>query len=234
MQMMPRRSVIVFLAILLPFFIKGQEVQFEGKTIAVYFSKKNFTFHDEWRQPLMQFVKAADGEDVDIEDLKRQTIVLLGSLFSSQLAAGIDADSAFFVNENPEMAVGFIAAYDAGSRSVGKPLALLKAADYVLVINPLDLGTYETNSVYVRSNRIINDRNLIRLAEMGFDLFETASGRKIHAADFCYDEKKSTGPDEVLFDFTKAESPSAGFLANLFSLAVENLMTGKEVVCSEE
>ncbi|MBL0020782.1 MAG: hypothetical protein IPP17_31210 [Bacteroidetes bacterium] len=74
----------------------GEVFPLKGKRVAVYFSKKHFTFDDNYRIPLSQFIKSDQGENAEIEDIKLQTLVALGTLFAQQLKKPSAADSTYF------------------------------------------------------------------------------------------------------------------------------------------
>ena len=129
-----------------------------GKKLAVYFTRKHFDFDEHYRIPLSQFVMADKGKEISIEDLKSQTLISLGSLFSSQLQSIIGADTVYFMNAQPSMAKAFMASYDLDSHRMAPIPQLAPGADYVLVINPMVLGSYKTSTVFSRSNRLVTEQ----------------------------------------------------------------------------
>ncbi len=101
-----------------------EEFPLRGKRVAVYFSKKHFSFDDNYRIPLSQFIKSDQGENAEIEDIKLQTLVALGTLFAQQLKKPAEADSTYFLNEFPEMASKFIGSYGSDDHTL-EPLGEL-------------------------------------------------------------------------------------------------------------
>jgi hypothetical protein len=198
----------------------------EGKRVAVYFSRKHFNFDDNYRIPLSQFIRSNEGRDAEIEDIKLQTLVALGSMFSQQLKQPSQADSIYFLNEQPEMASAFLQAYDSEDHSLQDLGNEFLGTDYILVINPLILGSYKKNSVYSHSNRIITEQIIVKTARMRMELFEPSSGNRVSAIETCMDERESQVPNNY-FEFNMEYSITGKFLAHLFSLAVDNLNQGQ-------
>lgn len=202
----------------------------KGKRVAVYFSRKQFNFDDNYRIPLSQFIKADEGQLTEIEDIKRQTLVALGRLFSEQLRIPAQADSVYFLNENPDLGKVFIDHYDSEEGAL-EPLGPgFAGTDYVLIVNPLDLTSYKTSSVYSRSNRIITDQVVVKTARMSLEVFSPATGQRLTRAETCMDERK-TSVTANYFDLHMKASKTGQFLGKLFTLAVQNLNEGKASNC---
>ncbi|MFM2376629.1 MAG: hypothetical protein RLZZ165_1726 [Bacteroidota bacterium] len=213
--------------------VNAQAFPLKGTNVAVYFSKKYFSFDENYRIPLSQFIKSDLGENAEIEDIKTQTLVALGTMFSEQLRAPCQADSTFFLNEIPSLGGEFMRKYNA-EEGLLEPLgAAFAGIDYVLVVNPLVLGSYKTSSVYSRSNRIITEQIVVKTARMNMDLFDTRSGARKSSFETCIDERKSH-PRHLLFEFHMQSSRTGRFLARLFSLAVDNMNTGILTNCEGE
>jgi hypothetical protein len=195
------------------------------KTVAVYFSKKQFTFDDTYRIPLAQFIKSDEGENADIEDIKLQTLVALGTLFSMQLQGPADADSVYFLNEAPDLAMEFIKHYssdDGTLEPLGKAFA---RTDYILVLNPITLTSYKTSSVYSRSNRIVTEQIVVKMAHVALSLFDPKTGQNVQTYVCCIDDRK-TKVGKPFFEFHMQSSRTGQFLAKFFSLAVTQMNEG--------
>lgn len=205
----------------------------KGKTVAVYFSKRQFTFDNNYRIPLSQFIRSDMGHEAAIEDIKTQTLISLGALFSSQLAACTEADSVFFLNENPDLARPFIQGYDAYEHSLSPLGESFADIDYVMVMNPLILGSYTTSAVFTRSNRLITERIINKTARVHLELFDTKGAGLLTAVDACFDERKTPVPQQY-FEFHMEHSITGTFLARLFSLAVFHMNYGLESNCEVE
>jgi hypothetical protein len=201
-----------------------------GKTVAVYFSRKGFNFDDHYRIPLSQFVLADQGREIDIEDLKSQTLVSLGALFSAQLAQATQAKQVYFLNASPDSARSFMEAYDVDSNRLTAMGAALGETDYILVVNPLLLGSYKTSSVYSRSNRIITQQVFKKTARARMELFDPRDGSRMRVTETCVDERAMPKTD-LLFEFHMKNSQTGNFLARLFSVAVTHLNEGSAGNC---
>lgn len=205
----------------------------QGKKVGVYFSRKNFDFDDHYRIPLSQFVMADKGTEISIEDLKSQTLISLGSLFSAQLKGAVAADSVFFLNESPDLARAFMRAYDADTHRLAPIQELSSSIDYILVVNPLILGSYKTSSVYTRSNRLITEQVSVKTARVRIELFDPRTGLLHHISEACMDERFTTVP-QMLFEFHMQNSQTGTFLSKLFSLAVMHLNLGVQSNCESK
>lgn len=201
-----------------------------GKTVAVYFSKKNFTYDDNYLIPLSQFVKAENEVAPTITDLKLQSLVALGNLFSAQLKSALHADSVFFLNENPLLAEKFLSEYKADQHYCGSLDTALSPADYIIVVNPLTLGSFKTSEVYSVSNRIITEQVIKKSGRLRLDVIEPVSGLMVGIYEACWSEQDAP-PATIPFSFQSASSPTGKFLSHLFSIAVNNLNEGKKSNC---
>jgi hypothetical protein len=211
----------------------SQPFPLKGKRVAVYFSKKHFTFDDTYRIPLSQFIKSDAGKNAEIEDIKLQTSVALGSMFAKQLKAPAQADSVYFLNEFPDLANSFIDHYQSDDRSLEPLGGKFEGTDYILVLNPFILSSYKTSSVYSRSNRIITEQVVVKTARVRIELFEPRSGDRRLEYETCIDDRK-TPVRHIAFEFHLESSRTGRFLAKLFTLAVENINTGVHSNCENE
>lgn len=208
------------------------EYPLRAKRVAVYFSKKYFSFDDNYRIPLAQFIKSDAGADAPVEDIKVQTLVALGSLYAQQLKQPSLADSVYFLNEHPELAARFMDSYDADDHSLAPLGGAMDGTDYILVVSPLVLGSYKTASVYSRSNRIITEQIVVKTARMRIELFEPRGGTRVQVYETCIDERKTPVKD-IYFEFHMEFSKTGQFLARLFSLSLHNMNVGKGSSCGD-
>jgi hypothetical protein len=197
-----------------------------GKTVAVYLSRKGFQFDDHYRIPLSQFVLADQGREMDIEDLKSQTLISLGALFSAQLAQATQAKAVYFLNAAPDSARVFMEHFDADSNRLSGMGKALGATDYILVVNPLVLNSYKTSSVYSQSNRIVTRQVYKKAARVRLAVFEPGTGLCARVSETSVDERAmpKTAP---LFEFHMKNSQTGHFLSRLFSVAVTALNEGR-------
>lgn len=108
-----------------------------------------------------------------------------------------------------------------------------QGTDYILVVNPLILGSYKTSSVYSRSNRIITEQVVVKTARIQLELFDPKTGMRKFAFETCMDERKNP-PKKSVFEFHMEASRTGRFLANLFSLAVQNMNAGIKTNCGND
>lgn len=202
----------------------------EGKTIAIYFSKKAFHFDRPYHHFLSQFIGKAEGEDILIDDLKLQSLVAIGERFSSQMAQASSADSAFFLNERPEMARAFIEGYSTVDHEMVPVGASMQGVDLVLVVNPLQLLSKRTPVVLTRSNRLVTTYDYIKHAKLSIELWDPASGKLVRKTESCIQEQKKNLP-EINFDFQGKDSKTGRFLELVFSVAVDRLSAGADSNC---
>jgi hypothetical protein len=229
------RQISLLLGIFLAFMgtVQAQPDQvlpLKGKRVAVYFSKKHFTFDDNYRIPLSQFIKSDEGDKAEIEDIKLQTLVALGTMFAQQLKMPAFADSVYFLNEFPELASHFIENYSSDAHALEPLGSKFDGTDYILVLNPFILGSYKTSSVYSRSNRIITEQVVVKTARIRIELFEPRTGSRRYVFETCIDERK-TPVKEIVFEFHMESSRTGQFLAKLFSLTIQNMNEGKQSNC---
>ena len=229
-----RAFLLVFLVSLLNlgFGQSAEEFPLKGKRVAVYFSKKHFSFDDNYRIPLSQFIKSDQGENAEIEDIKLQTLVALGTLFAQQLKKPAEADSSYFLNEFPEMASKFISSYRSDDHTLEPLGELFAGTDYIMVLNPFILGSYKTSSVYSRSNRIITEQVVVKTARIRIELFEPRTGARRFVFESCIDDRKTPVKD-IAFEFHMQSSRTGRFLAKLFTFAIQNLNQGVENNCQD-
>lgn len=221
----------VLLALWAPANAQGvEEFPLKGKRVAVYFSKKHFNFDDNYRIPLSQFIKSDQGENAEIEDIKLQTLVALGTMFAQQLERPSQADSSYFLNEFPELASKFIESYNSDDHALEPLGQSFAGTDYIMVLNPFILGSYKTSSVYSRSNRIITEQVVVKTARIRIELFEPSTGARRFVFESCIDDRKTSVKSND-FEFHMQSSRTGRFLGKLFTLAVQNMNQGVQNNC---
>ncbi len=202
----------------------------EGKTVAVYFSKKAFHFDRPYHHFLSQFIGKAEGEDILIDDLKLQSLVAIGKRFSSQLANASTADSAFFLNEEPEMARAFIQGYSTDEHDMLPLGAIMEGVDLILVVNPLQLLSKRTPVVLTRSNRLVTTYDFVKHARLSIELWDPTRGQMVRSTESCIQQRKKKLP-KIVFDFQGTESQTGRFLELVFTEAVNRLTAGADSNC---
>lgn len=228
------------LFILLLFFVSGllsaqaqpKPQLLRGKRVAVYLTKKQFNYDDTYLLDLSQFILTHRGEDAVVDNVKLEALIALGELIPNQLEDSLGADSAYFLNEKPELAREFLEHYDMAMGSLtplGKGFA---DTDLILVVSPLVLGHYTVSEVYVRSNRIINEPKRVRTGRLALHFYRPGDGRLVSEFNTCVDMKKENPPQK--FDFHNKKSSTGAFLAHLFSKAFDQVEKGQKEGCEQE
>lgn len=196
---------------------------YAGKTIAIFFSLKHFTFSDDYLLPLSQFIKAEEGKEANVEDIRQQTLIILAEQFCQQAASVLGADSVYFLSGQPQMAQSFMEHYRSSDQTLMPMGESLAGTDLVWVIDPLALGGYQTSSVYARSNRIITEKVIVKTARVESYWFEPRSGAMVSQAIHCFDERKNRVANPH-FQFNNQESPMGFFFAGLFSRVTDQVL----------
>lgn len=202
----------------------------EGKTAAVFLSKKHFTFPENYLLLLSQFIKAEEEKRTDVENIKQSTLILLGEFFCGQSEKVLKADSVYFLSEYPDLARQFLDHYSSDPHYLEPLDGAFGNTDYILVVSPLTLGGYQTSSVYARSNRIITEKIYVKTARMRVDLYDPVTGHLKATFHTCFDDRKSKKPGK-LYNFHNGDSPTGQFLANLFSAFAEQMAAGVKDNC---
>lgn len=224
---------LILLSFILTGTISAQMPDLKGKKVAIYFSKKQFTFDGACLLPLAQFLSASGKPNATSEDIKLHTLIQLGRQMPSQLKFVIGADSVFFLNANPKAAKDFISNYNDAYGEMNGPLGKeFKRVDYVFVINPMQLGAYKTSSVYAYSNRIITEQQDIFTSRINLDIIDTQTGKVVHSKESCFDERETNLPEDNINLHSKT-SRMGKFMGHSFSYLFYNLVNDRISRCPE-
>lgn len=202
------------------------------KAVAVYVSKKQFSYGEHYNHLLSQFIKKDQGDDVMVDDIKLQSLVALGRLFAEQLPEAAKTRSCFFLNAKPELARAFIKQYVPEESKLAPLGASFANLDYILVVNPIVLSTYKSASVYTRSNRLITTYDMVKTGRIKFELYDPKTGQLVRSHNTCMDERGTKVPENY-FSFYNADSKTGKFLSRMFSLGVYHLNQGIADACDE-
>lgn len=213
-----------------PVFAQGPVLPMKDQRVAVYFSKKHFSYNQYFYHDVAQFIKTDAGRDVTIEDSKLQAIIALGALFSDQLAEPTEAKATFFLNGRPDLAREFIRNYQADAKTLSPLPKVAKEVDRILVVNPLELVMKRVPAVLTRSNRLVTTHDLVKTGRVRLDLLDPASGKLVSSTTVCVNDRETFIPNEM-FRFYPEESRMGEFLGKLFALAVTNLNLGESGNC---
>lgn len=225
--------LLVVLCISSPFALQAQTHPLAEKTVAVYFSKKGFTYGQPYHHYLSQFVSSAEGTQVVIDDLKTQSLVAIGTHLSSQLAAATGAKETFFLNERPDLARAFVGAYSSGTHQLDANATAFSDVDLVMVINPLTLYSDRVPVVLTRSNRLITKFDRVKVARLNVELWNPTTGQLVKAQETCIREGR-TDISDLQFDFQSSTSKTGKFLSTVFSVAMQRLASDDLSNCPEE
>lgn len=208
----------------------GSVLPLKGKTAAVYFSKKQFSYNQYFYHDLSQFIKVQAGDKILVQDAKLQSIIAFGSLFAEQLGEASGADSVFFLNAFPDLARKFIRAYDSDERTLQSLGDGMPGVDFILVINPMSLVMRKVPAVLTRSNRLETVYDYVKTGKVEMDMLDPATGRLAGRYAVCVNETTTRIP-ERLFSFYADESRMGDFLGKLFSTLVHYMNLGEPGNC---
>ena len=188
----------------------------KGKKVAVYFSKRQFSFDEEFNTALSQLLIKKNGPGYIIKDLKLETLVLMGERSTSSLATIAEVDSSWFLNGDPEAAKMFINAFNADAQTLSPLSGPFAGTDYVLVVSGVTLGHYKTSSVFVKSNRILTESIQHSSGRVNVQLFYAKNGMLVFSGESCLDEK-DIDSREAGVDLFCEISPAGRFLSALIT-----------------
>ncbi len=186
-----------------------------GKKGAVYLSRKNFSYTQDWLQYLNQFTRLG-GEDIPREDLKLATLVRLGQLLSKELNQQIPGLSILFLNEDPQLSSSWLSVLNTPNGEAPPRIAGLDTFDFILTVESLSLYANQEKSVYSVSNQIRTEKRLVYNLEAMIRITDGANHLKTAVVPLriMTDQIEGLKPR---FDFDNASSPGGVLLAELFS-----------------
>ena len=206
-----------------------EDFSMKGKSVGVYFTRKHFSYDDSYLIPLSQFIKSDQGVSTTVEDIEMQALVSIGRLFVEQADSFLDADSIFFLNENPVYAKIFMNHYNSNDHFLRRTDSL-RGADLIAVVNPFVLGSTKSTTVYTQSNKIITEPVNVKNGRIRVEFFEPATGYLVGVFEACLDEG-NLPRTKVFFNFRNNESPTGRFIAGLFSVLVTNINEKRKSNC---
>ena len=201
----------------------------KGKQVAVYLSKKQFSYDDTYLLDLSQFILSHRGEDAVVDNIKLEALIALGELIPMQLEDSLGVDSAYFMNEKPDLTQEFLDHYDMAMSSLSPLSNGFEDTDLILVISPLVFGHYTKSEVYVRSNRIINEPKRVRTGRLTLNFYRPEDGKLVSTINTCIDMSKQNSI--LKFNFHNKKSPTGNFIARLFSKAFDQIEKGQKEGC---
>jgi hypothetical protein len=193
--------------------LKGQPAP--GKTLAVYISGSQFSYSEDYYLPIAQFLKL--GEDRSWgESEKAELLIRVGERLCDELQQSGKWDSVFFLNGEPRLAKAFLDNWEAGRQKLGSQVLPETAASEILVIEGIELSVRASNSVFIRSNRIISEKKRFFIGEMHFSMYDVQSGTLGIRTRTCMEEKYN-GDVPLILDLFATESRLGNYLSRLFS-----------------
>lgn len=164
----------------------AQPSRLEGQEVAVYFSKKNFSYSAGYHKLLAHYIQQQDSLNLRAEELKLAASIRLGNDFVQFLNARAGTDSAYFVNARPELGEAFIRSYD-GNRLYFSGLRryMPQSTGLILIIDPLTFRSESRQQVASFSNKIFTFNRITRTGQLTLKLFDAQSGdllRQIEAS----------------------------------------------------
>lgn len=187
-----------------------------GKKGAVYLSRKQFNYTQDWLQFLNQFTLSG-GNDIPREDLKLATLVRLGQLMQREFQEKLQTQSLAFLNESPELSSAWLALINL---KPGEPLPAqtsgLDTLDFIISVESLNLHAVPEKSVYSVSNQIRTDKRWVYYLEAKLRISDGRNRTVSKPVDLIVRSEGDTSLKPVL-NFDNEISPGGRLFAELFS-----------------
>ena len=165
---------------------------FLNKRIGVYISKKNLKFNTEYYKTLSAFIGQEDTIGLSSQEINLGMSVRLGMYLTEKLTKVFKADSAFFVNENPNIARGFLKVYNNPNVGINSLLKTLpQRIDYILILEGLNLYTEDRNNLATYSNQIFTQKRKIKRADLTLRILNLKTGKLSPPTVVNFDEENS-------------------------------------------
>lgn len=188
----------------------------KGKKIGVYISSSGCSYTPDYAQDLFQWLSIGEDRSQQ-EQVKTEWIIRLGEQLTPALRTLSGADSVIFLNGDLSRGKAFMQSYDAALGKLKPGASLPKGLDEVVVIQKLTLKKRMANVAYVSSNRMVNERVPVMVAQLTAQRW--AAGKPTPAvATLAFDARNSAKPSPLLVQFPKAEAGMALFFSQLFTL----------------
>jgi hypothetical protein len=136
-----------------------QESKWEYPTCSgVYLSKKEFRFTEAFYKEFVALIQQADTLELTEESLKLGATIKTGELLVAWLKADFGADSAYFLNAQPQAAKMLAQDYVGALNNLGLVCRSLpgKGAGGFIVVDRLRLSRRTIPQVFTVSNQIVN------------------------------------------------------------------------------
>ncbi len=190
---------------------------FRGKNIAVYLSKRNLTFSEEYYKMLSHYVQEGDTLGMSEEDIRLGVIVKLGNDLTRIVHRKMGADSAYFLNGVTELANLFIRHYQARSLNISPLISKMPPrTEYILILDGITLTGEKRDAVYAVSNIIASEKRYVRTARIEGRLYDVKARRMLPGLVFNYDQDLTTYTQQY-FRGTDEKYPALQVLSRMLN-----------------
>ena len=185
------------------------------KKIGFYVSSRKFDFSEHYYIPIAQFLKIEDDRSYT-GDIKTELLIRIGEMLTQQFPQISKADTAYFLNGDLRRGQQFIQVYQPDQSRLITGTDNLDGLDYIIILDSMSLKTRSVRSVYIRSNRMIPEKVIVKKANLHISIFDPNQATPIWNLEVCFDER-STPKVEESFDFFNQQSPLGKFISKAFS-----------------
>lgn len=196
---------------------------FKGKRVAIYISKRNLNFTEEYFRMLSHYIQVGDTLGLSDEDIRLGVIVKLGNDMARIIRAKMGADTAYFINGMGEFANLFIRNYQ-NKRLNFTPVVpqLPPRTDYILIIDGLLLTGENRESVYPISNVIATERRYAKIVKVEGRLFDVRNRQMAAGLLHTYDQD-TTRHQTFFYRADTEKYPALQFLSRVLNSYYYNL-----------
>jgi hypothetical protein len=165
----------------------------------VYLSKKEFRFTEAFYKEFVALIQQADTLQLTEESLKLGATIKTGELFVDWLKTDFGADSAYFLNAQPQAAKMLAQDYAGALNNLGLVCRSLpgKGEGGFIVIDRLRLSRRTIPQVFAVSNQIVNRQVSVPFVECRVQWASCQTGKVVHSATIEY-----TGPPDQALEQT--------------------------------
>jgi hypothetical protein len=196
---------------------------FKGKRVAIYISKRNLNFSEEYYRMLSHYIQVGDTIGLSDEDIRLGVVIKLGNDLARIFKTKMQADTAFFINAMGEFGNLFIKNYQnkrLNFAAIGPQLP--PSTDYILIIDGLLLTGESRESVYPVSNVIATERRYARLVKIDGRLYDVRNRHMAAGLQQTYDQ--DTTRHQTFFYRPETEKyPALQFLSRVMNSYYYNL-----------
>ncbi|MEM6264367.1 MAG: hypothetical protein AAGI38_17770 [Bacteroidota bacterium] len=194
-----------------------QPTDLKGKKLGFFIDSKTFSFDETYYLPAAEFLKVEEDRSAGAK-VKNELMVRLGEIFVDQLQAATEADTVIFLNADLRRGKAFREVYTSGSKRMVKMPAALQGIDEVWVMGKMELTSRRENLSYIRSNRIVTQRLVVKVGQMQMVHFTLGGNNSAgETTQIIFDARKSTCKVPRTFDFFADSSSLGKFFSDLFS-----------------